>query len=140
MPLPGQQRLQRMATHPPSTHQHPPVTHPKAPSTSDSLPHCTLELALEIIVNIYHQFAPREGKDDFLSLKDMTELLKSQAPTFLAACNRNRPNYMKELFKKADVDKTGQLTFEEFTKVFALLADDTHRLSHGEDRCGPDHD
>uniref|UniRef100_A0A6J0V7A6 Protein S100-A7 n=1 Tax=Pogona vitticeps TaxID=103695 RepID=A0A6J0V7A6_9SAUR len=106
----------------------------------DCLPVCTLEKAMQIMVDIYHQYAPREGKDDLLSLKDLTELLKCQAPNFLSACNRNRPGYIPQLFKQADVDNNKNLTFEEYMRVFAHLADDAHRISHGEDRCGPDKD
>ncbi|XP_060116839.1 protein S100-A7-like [Heteronotia binoei] len=101
---------------------------------------CTLENALKIIVDIYHQYAPREGKDDYLSQKDLKELLQCQAPTFLSACGRSSPGYIEKLFKEADVDKNKNLTFEETFTVFALLADDAHRISHGEDRCGPDKD
>ncbi|XP_061485341.1 protein S100-A9-like [Rhineura floridana] len=116
------------------------ATHSTASRTPDCEPNCTLERALQTIVNVYHQYAPREGKDDDLSLKDLTELLKFQAPTFLAACNRSSPDYIPQLFKEADVDQNKNLTFEETIKVFALLADDAHRISHGEDRCGPDND
>ncbi|XP_077180329.1 protein S100-A7-like [Paroedura picta] len=108
--------------------------------TGDCMPVCTLEKALKHIVETYHHYAPREGKDDFLSLKDLTELLKCQAPTFLAACNRSNPNYIPQLFKQADINGDRNLTFEESIRVFALLADDAHRISHNEDRCGPDKD
>nr|XP_056709494.1 protein S100-A7-like [Euleptes europaea] len=120
------------------SHSHDPK--PASCQPGDCLANCTLETAMKIIVDIYHQYAPREGKDDFLSLKDLTELLQCQAPTFLAACNRNNPNYIQQLFKQADVDKNKNLTFEETMTVWALLADDAHRISHNEDRCGPDKD
>lgn len=61
----------------PNTHIHP---------HTDSDPNCTLEGALKTIVNVYHHYAPREGKDDELSYKDLTQLLQNQAPTFLEAC------------------------------------------------------
>ncbi|XP_042294883.1 protein S100-A8-like [Sceloporus undulatus] len=107
---------------------------------SNALPSCTMEKAMDIVIKTYHFYSPREKKDDCLSLKDLTELLKDQAPTFLAACNRSRPGYIQELFKQADVDKNKQLTFEETVRVIAILADDAHRISHNEDRCGPDKD
>ncbi|XP_063001940.1 protein S100-A7-like [Elgaria multicarinata webbii] len=116
------------------------ATHSGTHDTSDCLPNCTLEAAMKIIVDIYHQYCVREGKNDLLSLKDLTELLKCQAPTFLAACNRNRAGYIEHLFKEADVNHDQQLTFKESIKVLSILADDVHRISHGEDRCGPDKD
>ncbi|KAJ7307284.1 hypothetical protein JRQ81_009288 [Phrynocephalus forsythii] len=127
-------KQRKMATTKPAAK--PAVAH----SGSDCLPVCTLEKAMKIIVDTYHHYAPREDKDDDLSFKDMTELLKCQAPTFLAACNRSHPDYLEKLFKEADVDENKKLTFEEFTKIAAKLADDAHRISHGEDRCGPDKD
>ncbi|KAF7235499.1 hypothetical protein EYD10_17672 [Varanus komodoensis] len=114
--------------------------HPGTTGSPDCFPHCTLEHAVKTIVDIYHQYCVRDNKDDLLSLKDLRELLKCQAPTFLAACNRSHPGYIEKLFKEADVDGNKQLTFEETIKVFALLADDAHRISHDEDRCGPDKD
>ncbi|XP_054840304.1 protein S100-A7-like [Eublepharis macularius] len=121
----------------PAAHHH---HHPHETPSSGCLPDCTLETALKIIIDVYHQYAPREGKDDYLSLKDLTELLKCQAPTFLAACNRSRPEYIPWLFKQADVDSNRNLTFEETIRIIGLLADDAHRISHDEDRCGPDKD
>ncbi|XP_067395228.1 protein S100-A15A-like [Emydura macquarii macquarii] len=100
----------------------------------------TLERALQNIVHIYHESSIRDNKDDLLSLKDLKNLLKTQAPGFLSVCKRNRPGYIEELFTEADTDENRQLTFEEFTVILGKLADDAHRLSHGDDRCGPDRD
>ncbi|XP_015269603.1 PREDICTED: protein S100-A8-like [Gekko japonicus] len=129
-------------TNPPQhshSHSHPP-NKPMSSQPSGCLPDCTLENAMKIIVDTYHMYAPREGLDDDLSLRDLTEFLKCQAPTFLEACNRGNPSYLPWLFKQCDVDNNKKLTFEEFIKVFCLLADDAHRISHREDRCGPDRD
>ncbi|XP_006031035.1 protein S100-A7-like [Alligator sinensis] len=106
-------------------------------STAVSMHHhgCTLKSALEGIVNLYHQYSAREGKDDFLSQKDLSEFLKCQAPTFLAACDRDRPGYIKMLFKDTDMNNDRKLSFEEFTKILAKLAYDTHCIHHGLDRC-----
>ncbi|KYO48993.1 protein S100-A7-like [Alligator mississippiensis] len=93
-----------------------------------------------MIVNLYHRYSAREGKDDFLSLKDLNEFLKCQAPTFLAACDRDKPGYIKMLFRDTDMNQDRKLSFEEFTKILAMLTDDAHRISHRDDRCGPDQD
>ncbi|XP_067395229.1 protein S100-A15A-like [Emydura macquarii macquarii] len=100
----------------------------------------TLERALQNIVHIYHESSIRDNKDDLLSLKDLKHLLKTQAPGFLSVCGRNRPRYIEELFTEADTDEDKQLTFEEFTVIVGKVTDDVHRLSHGDDRCGPDRD
>lgn len=52
--------------------------------------------------------------------------------------NRNRPGYLQELFKETDLNKDKELSFEEFTIVLSKVADDAHRIMHGEDRCKPE--
>ncbi|XP_025973892.2 protein S100-A7A isoform X2 [Dromaius novaehollandiae] len=101
---------------------------------------CTLETSLKGVVDVYHRYSSREGELDLLSYKDFCTLLTEQAPTFLAACNRNRPGYLEKLFKETDINKDHELTFEEFCIVLAKLTDDAHRITHGSDRCSPDTD
>ncbi|XP_068519023.1 protein S100-A8-like [Anas acuta] len=114
-------------------------------STATTLPghqqfpgNCTLEMALNAIVDIYHRYSIRKGEIDLLDFKEFNTLLNEQAPTFLAACNRNRPGYLQELFKETDLNKDKELSFEEFTIVLSKVADDAHRIMHGEDRCKPE--
>nr|XP_013797901.1 PREDICTED: protein S100-A7-like [Apteryx mantelli mantelli] len=101
---------------------------------------CTLEMALKGIVDIFHRYSSREGELDLLSYKDFQSLLTEQAPTFLAACDRNRRGYLKELFKETDINKDRELSFEEFCIVLAKVTDDAHRIIHGSDRCAPETD
>ncbi|XP_019412315.1 PREDICTED: protein S100-A7-like [Crocodylus porosus] len=115
---------------------------PEITHSSTAIHHhgCTLESALEVIVNLYHQYSAREGKDDFLSQKDLREFLQCQAPIFLEACNRDKPGYIDKLFRETDKNKDKKLSFEEFTKILAKLAYDTHCISHNLDRCHPGKD
>ncbi|XP_048785385.1 protein S100-A12-like [Lagopus muta] len=99
---------------------------------------CTLEKALEAIVNIFHQYSIREGQLDLLNFSDFQTLLTEQAPNFLNACGRNRPGYLQKLFEETDLNKDKELTFEEFTIVLAKVTDDAHRIIHKDDRCKPD--
>ncbi|OXB53568.1 UNVERIFIED_CONTAM: hypothetical protein H355_007451 [Colinus virginianus] len=115
---------------------------------------CTLEKALETIVNIYHQYSIREGQLDLLNFNDFKTLLTERAPNFLSVCpregtltcslsplqGRNRPGYLENLFKETDLNKDKELTFEEFTIVLAKVTDDAHRIIHKDDRCKPDSD
>ncbi|XP_062821179.1 protein S100-A8-like [Anolis carolinensis] len=110
------------------------------PKLGDAEGNCTLEKAFTTIINAYHRYSPRQGKDDFLSPQDLKEMLQEQLPTFLEACGRNRPGYIEQLFKESDINKDKVLTFEETVRIFLKVADDAHRLSHKEDRCGPDKD
>ncbi|XP_062453817.1 protein S100-A7-like [Rhea pennata] len=101
---------------------------------------CTLEAALKGIVDVYHRYSIREGELDLLSYNDFQTLLTEQAPTFLAACNRNQRDYLKKLFHETDINKDRQLSFEEFCIVLAKVTDDAHRITHGSQRCGPEAD
>ncbi|KAM8986123.1 protein S100-A12-like [Ara ararauna] len=101
---------------------------------------CTLEKALKTIVDVYHRYSIREGELDFLNFNDFKTLLTEQAPTFLQACNRNRPDYLNKLFQETDLNKDKDLSFEEFTIVLAKVTDDAHRIIHKDDRCTPDKD
>ncbi|XP_035202633.1 protein S100-A7-like [Oxyura jamaicensis] len=116
-------------------------------STVTSLPedrqfpgNCTLEKALDAIVEVYHRYSIRKANLDLLNFNEFNTLLKEQAPTFLEACNRNRPGYLQQLFKETDLNKDRELSFEEFTIVLSKVADDAHRIMHGEDRCKPEKD
>ncbi|XP_065509947.1 protein S100-A8-like [Caloenas nicobarica] len=108
--------------------------HPEFPGN------CTLEASLRTIVDVYHRYSTRNGDLDLLNFDDFDILLQEQAKHFLENCGRDRPNYLKGLFKETDLNKDRQLTFEEFTIVLAKLTDDAHRLSHGHNPCGPDQD
>ncbi|XP_052559062.1 protein S100-A12-like [Tympanuchus pallidicinctus] len=99
---------------------------------------CTLEKALEAIVNVFHQYSIREGQLDLLNFSDFQTLLTEQAPNFLSVCGRNRPGYLQKLFEETDLNKDKELTFEEFTIVLAKVTDDAHRIIHKDDRCKPD--
>ncbi|KAM6229184.1 protein S100-A8-like isoform 1-T2 [Spheniscus humboldti] len=110
------------------------------PETRQLPGNCTLEMALNTIVHVYHRYSIREGQHDALNFNDFKTLLTEQAPTFLQACGRNHSDYLSNLFRETDLNQDRELTFEEFTIVLAKLTDDAHRISHGDDRCTPDKD
>lgn len=51
---------------------------------------CSLEKALQAVVDVFHQYSTRRGEMDLLSLSDFSTLLREQAPTFLGACVSDR--------------------------------------------------
>ncbi|XP_010146504.1 PREDICTED: uncharacterized protein LOC104507044 [Eurypyga helias] len=110
------------------------------PETRQFPGNCTLEMALNTIVNIYHQYSIRHPHRDLLDFNEFSTLLKEQACTFLQACDRNRPGYLRQLFDESNIYKGRELTFKEFTCVLAKLANDAHHISHNEPRCGPERD
>ncbi|XP_017595558.1 PREDICTED: protein S100-A8-like [Corvus brachyrhynchos] len=101
---------------------------------------CTLEKALQTVVDVFHHYSIRQGEHDLLNFNDFKTLLTEQAPSFLTACDRNKHGYVNELFQETDLNKDSELSFEEFTIVLSKVADDAHRISHDSDRCGPDQD
>ncbi|XP_060614102.2 protein S100-A7-like [Anolis sagrei] len=121
-----------------SAHAH---SHDKEkPKPGSAMGSCTMDKSCETIVQVFHRYSMRDGKDDNLSFRDLKQFLQDQLPTFLAACGRSRPQYLEELFTKMDVNKDKVLSFEETARIVALAVDDFHRISHNEDRCGPDRD
>lgn len=53
---------------------------------------------------------------------------------------RSKPDYLTKLFQETDLNKDKELSFEEFLTVLSKVADDSHRITHGHGRCGPDRD
>ncbi|XP_009874754.1 PREDICTED: protein S100-A9-like [Apaloderma vittatum] len=93
-----------------------------------------LELALECIINIYHQYAVKRPIDDYLSKEEFSELLKKDAQPFLH--NTMPPNttvddYIGKLYAKADSNHDGRLKFTEFLTTLNLVFIDAHNRSHG---------
>ncbi|XP_059574020.1 protein S100-A7-like [Alligator mississippiensis] len=117
-----------------------PMPRPSPRPASECDPNCTLQTALELIVRIYHRYSSSVNRNDTLNQQELKLFLNREAPTFLEACDRDKPGYIKTLFRDTDMNKDKKLSFEEFTKILAMLTDDAHRISHGDDRCGPDQD
>uniref|UniRef100_A0A8C0TYN0 EF-hand domain-containing protein n=1 Tax=Cyanistes caeruleus TaxID=156563 RepID=A0A8C0TYN0_CYACU len=93
---------------------------------------CTLEKALQTVVDVFHQYSIRQGEIDLLRKelkappgRDVTPLSCPQSQ------NRNQAGYLEKLFQETDLNKDKELSFEEFTIVLSKVADDAHRISHG---------
>ncbi|XP_009999834.1 PREDICTED: protein S100-A7-like [Chaetura pelagica] len=102
-----------------------------------------LELALECVINVYHQYAIRNPMDDYLSKPEFSELLKENAKPFLHDTlppNTTTDDYIKQLFTKADANRDGRLKFTEFLTTLNGVFIDAHKRSHhhGHDH-GHDH-
>ncbi|XP_009929499.1 protein S100-A12-like [Opisthocomus hoazin] len=92
-----------------------------------------LELALECIVNVYHQYAMKKPIDDYLSKTEFSDLLKETAQPFLH--NTLPPkttvdDYIRKLFTKADHNRDGRLKFTEFLTTLSLIVIEAHKRSH----------
>ncbi|KAM6106494.1 protein S100-A11-like [Pterocles gutturalis] len=93
-----------------------------------------LELALECVVNIYHQYALKcPPIDDYLNKYEFTMLLKETASPFLHSTmppSVSIDDYINKLFDKADGNHNGRLKFTEFLKVLTCIAIDAHKRFH----------
>uniref|UniRef100_A0A8D0EVU0 EF-hand domain-containing protein n=1 Tax=Strix occidentalis caurina TaxID=311401 RepID=A0A8D0EVU0_STROC len=87
-----------------------------------------LELALECIINIYHQYAIKNPIDDYLSRDEFSELLK-ETP------NTSTDDYINTLFTRADGNHDGRLKFTEFLSTLSLVTIDAHNRSHNPAPC-----
>ncbi|XP_009491269.1 protein S100-A12-like [Pelecanus crispus] len=92
-----------------------------------------LELALECVVNIYHQYAMKWPIDDYLNRTEFSMLLKETAKPFLHNTkppNMSTDDYISSLFVRADRNRNGRLKFTEFLTTLSLVAIDAHNRFH----------
>ncbi|XP_065509910.1 protein S100-A9-like [Caloenas nicobarica] len=93
-----------------------------------------LELALECIVNIYHQYAVKSIPiDDYLNRTEFSQLLKENAEPFLHRTmtpNLSIDNYISQLFSRADKNRDGRLKFTEFLTTLSGVVIDAHERFH----------
>ncbi|XP_068271250.1 protein S100-A12-like [Nyctibius grandis] len=105
-----------------------------------------LELALECLINNYHQYALRRPLDDYLSKTEFSMLLKESAKPFLhdtTPPGMPVDEYISKLFAKADGNHDGRLKFTEYLTTLCLVVIDAHNRSHehhGSHGHGHEHD
>jgi len=68
-----------------------------------------LELALECIVNVYHQYAMKKPIDDYLSKTEFSDLLKETAQPFLHNTLPVRAKHGQALLTLARACRSGDL-------------------------------
>ncbi|XP_069734674.1 protein S100-A12-like [Phaenicophaeus curvirostris] len=102
-----------------------------------------LELALECMVNIYHEYAPKDRPiDDYLNKREFSDLMRNNAQAFLADTrppNTSEEDYIEKLFARADSDHDGCLRFTEFLTTLNLVYIDAHNRSHKHSDVGHGH-
>ncbi|KAK2518120.1 hypothetical protein Q9233_012631 [Columba guinea] len=93
-----------------------------------------LELALECIVNVYHQYAVKcPPIDDYLNKTEFSQLLKENAEPFLhrnMAPGLSVDKYISQLFSRADKNRDGRLRFTEFLTTLSGVVIDAHERFH----------
>ncbi|XP_060550269.1 protein S100-A1-like isoform X2 [Pantherophis guttatus] len=76
-----------------------------------------LERAMEIIINIFHQYATRKGDKDKLSKKELKQLLQKE----LGLETQKYPEGVDKIMCDVDENGDGKVSFQEFLKLVVNL-------------------
>ncbi|XP_042294867.1 protein S100-A12-like [Sceloporus undulatus] len=89
-----------------------------------------MEIAIEAIINIFHQYSVRKPHPDKLSKGETKQLIEKELAGFLK--NQVNPAGIEALFKELDQDQDKELSFEEFMQLITKVSIDTHTNLHKE--------
>ncbi|XP_001372115.3 protein S100-A9 [Monodelphis domestica] len=89
---------------------------------------CTMEKALDIIVNTFHHYSTRVGNPDTLVKGEMKQLITKELPNFIK--NAKDLQDVKHLMQELDTNQNGQVDFKEFSMMMARLTMATHEKMH----------
>ncbi|XP_044529973.1 protein S100-A9 [Gracilinanus agilis] len=89
---------------------------------------CTMEKALDIMVNTFHQYSGQVGDPDTLTRGEMKQLINKEMPNFLK--NAKDLQNSKHIMQELDTDQNGQVNFNEFSVLMARLIMATHERMH----------
>ncbi|XP_055978773.1 protein S100-A7 [Sorex fumeus] len=90
------------------------------------------EKMLMELLELFHRYA---GDADTLDKTKLEKVMKENFPTFLSACEKKNPEFLKEFFKKEDKNKDENIGFPEFLSCLSAVAIDLHNQSHGQKSC-----
>ncbi|XP_027766645.1 protein MRP-126-like [Empidonax traillii] len=95
---------------------------------------CTLEMALQRVVDVFHRYSIRQGELDLLSLGDFQTLrgLSDPPPPLSPLSLQHVKNKatIDELFKDLDVNKDAQISFGETMLLIVRVTIATHEHLH----------
>ncbi|XP_060537924.1 protein S100-A1-like [Pantherophis guttatus] len=72
-----------------------------------------LERAMEIIINVFHQYSSKGGDKDKLSKKELKELLQKE----LGLETQKYPEGVDKIMRDLDQNGDGQVSFQEFVNL-----------------------
>ncbi|XP_074079577.1 protein S100-A12-like [Macrotis lagotis] len=89
---------------------------------------CTMKIALQNFVDIFHQYSVRGGNPDALNKREMKQLLNKELVHFIK--NSKDLQCVPNLFKELDTNQDEDLNFKEFVVMIARLTMATHEKMH----------
>ncbi|XP_066062708.1 protein MRP-126-like [Chamaea fasciata] len=87
-----------------------------------------LEKAMDIIIDVFHQFSRREGDRDTLSKKELKLLIEKQLANYLKHV-KNKAT-IEQIMKDLDANKDAQISFGEMMLLVTRVTCATHEHLH----------
>ncbi|XP_066194053.1 protein MRP-126-like [Sylvia atricapilla] len=87
-----------------------------------------LEKAMDIIIDVFHQYSRREGDRDTLTKKELKLLIDKQLANYLKHV-KNKAT-VEQIMKDLDVNKDAQLSFGEVMLLVTRVTCATHEHLH----------
>ncbi|NXG22011.1 M126 protein, partial [Grallaria varia] len=87
-----------------------------------------LEKAMDVIIDVFHQYSRREGDRDTLTKKELKLLIEKQMANYLKHV-KNKAT-LDEIMKDLDVNKDAQISFCEVMLLIVRVTIATHEHLH----------
>ncbi|NXV71347.1 M126 protein, partial [Atlantisia rogersi] len=87
-----------------------------------------LEKAMDVIIDVFHQYSRREGDRDTLTKKELKLLIEQQLVNYLRHV-KNKAT-IDEIMKDLDINKDAQLSFCEVMLLITRVTIATHEHLH----------
>ncbi|XP_027525326.1 protein MRP-126-like [Corapipo altera] len=87
-----------------------------------------LEKAMDVIIDVFHQYSRREGDRDTLTKKELKLLIEKQLANYLKHV-KNKAT-IDEIFKDLDINKDSQISFCETMLLVLRVTSATHEHLH----------
>ncbi|XP_041323362.1 protein MRP-126-like, partial [Pyrgilauda ruficollis] len=87
-----------------------------------------LEKAMDVIIDVFHQYSRREGDRDTLSKKELKMMIEKQLANYLK--NVKSKATIDQIMKDLDVNKDAQISFGEMMLLVTRVTCATHEHLH----------
>ncbi|KAM6229187.1 protein MRP-126-like [Spheniscus humboldti] len=98
----------------------------KTPQTREQ--RSELEKAMDIIIDVFHQYSRREGNRDTLTKKELKLLIEQQLVNYLKLV-KDRAT-IDEIMKDLDINKDAQISFSEVMLLITRVTIAAHEYLH----------
>ncbi|NXJ15995.1 M126 protein, partial [Odontophorus gujanensis] len=87
-----------------------------------------LEKAIDVIIDVFHQYSRREGDKDTLTKKELKLLIEKQLANYLKHVKNQAT--IDQIFRDLDINKDDQLSFGEVMLLIVRVIVATHEHLH----------